>query len=96
MSAPANPIVWKCSRCGQVFGDEQAESAYHALTDSLDQANARIAHLEETLREIVRIQETQQIPDRHGRMIDSCEVTCLNECETIASAALAGDKGASG
>lgn len=44
--------------------------------------------LRAALEEIVRVCRTNQIPDRHGRMIGSCVQTCLDECEMLALIAL--------
>ena len=59
-----------------------------AITAALKRQSSDLAN---ALHEIIRIQKTNKIPDRHGRLMSACSESCLNECATIASNAL--DKG---
>lgn len=49
------------------------------------EATQENARLRATLAEIKRVAETQEIPDRHGRLHQACSLTCLIECGTLAS-----------
>ena len=56
-----------------------------------DEASDRIFALEAGLREIERVADVRTIPDRHGKMIESCNETCLHECVALARKILRGD-----
>jgi hypothetical protein len=60
---------------------EETNAERRDAADEIDRLTA-------ALTEIQRVAKTNEIPDRHGRMIGACSVTCLDECETLASAAL--------